>query len=136
VKRFSLALAFTIAALAVNARGPEKGHFVLIFRRKAGGLSLADQRKLTEQVGPWAAQQEAAGHHLDPHILGAQSLRIAPGHRRNLAPPSGDDKIGAIMFLEAKDFDEAVQVADSHPALEFGASVEVCPWSPPAASTK
>ncbi len=131
--KLSLLAAAVLATLGVQTRQPAKGHFVLIFSRRPGALSLADQRKLAEQVGVWAAKEEAAGYHLDPHILGPQSLRIGSDHRRGPALQTADGSIGAIMFLEAKDFDEAVQVADGHPALQFGASVEVRPWAPPTA---
>jgi hypothetical protein len=34
-------------------------------------------------------------------------------------------------FIEAKDFGEAVQVAQTHPGLRYGVSIEVRPWTDP-----
>jgi hypothetical protein len=42
--------------------------------------------------------------------------------------------VTALLFLEARDLSEAAQVAESHPALRYGANVEVRPWGRPIPS--
>ncbi len=39
----------------------------------------------------------------------------------------------AFNFLEAEGFKEAIEVAESHPGLKYGVSIEVRPWSDPRA---
>ncbi len=39
--------------------------------------------------------------------------------------------ITALLFLEARDLAEATTVAEEHPAVNYGANVEVRPWAPP-----
>jgi hypothetical protein len=39
----------------------------------------------------------------------------------------------AIDFLQSGTFAEAVQIAKSHPGIQYGMSVEVRPWAPPPA---
>lgn len=103
--------------------------FVLIFRQGARPLSPADLEARGREVVAWAARHNAEGHKLDPRILDSQSHRLAPDGDADLAPQ--DAPLTALLFLEAADIAQAVEIARSHPGVRFGASVEVRPWSPP-----
>jgi hypothetical protein len=35
------------------------------------------------------------------------------------------------VFLEASAFEQAVEIARAHPGVQYGASIEIHPWSPP-----
>jgi hypothetical protein len=103
--------------------------FVIIFRQGPQPLTDAEKLRRAEETVGWARQQNAAGHKLDPHILAPESVRRGPG---NFSGNSADAwPITALLFLEARDLNEAGQVAESHPALDYGANVEVRPWAPP-----
>jgi|GEM_PF-6309452 len=39
--------------------------------------------------------------------------------------------VTALPFLEARDLNEATQIAEAHPAVRYGSAVEVRPWAPP-----
>ena len=106
--------------------------FVIIFRQQPDQLTEADLANRTKETRPWAQERNAAGHRLVPRILGPESRWCAPDGRRGTAPASDDGPVTAFLFLEARDFDQAVDIARSHPAVRYGASVEVRSWSAPA----
>jgi hypothetical protein len=37
-----------------------------------------------------------------------------------------------LLFLTAKDFDDAVRIAKTHPGVRFGTHIEVRAWTAPA----
>jgi hypothetical protein len=106
--------------------------FVIIFRQGPFLLSDADKQHRAEETAIWARRQNEAGHKLDPHILGPESVhhktRSSAGRENDAWP------VTAILFLEARDLNQAAQVAESHPALGYGSDVEVRPWASPVRS--
>jgi len=107
--------------------------FVIIFRQKPGQLTEADLANRANETRPWAQEHNAAGHQLVPRILGAESRWCAPDGRSGPAPALDDGPVTAFLFLEARDFDQAADIARSHPAVRYGASVEVRSWAAPQA---
>src|SRR5262245_46123605 len=103
--------------------------FVLLFRPNPDALSEADQKERTDAILAWAQLQNDNGRKLDPRTLGKEHLWIAPASEGRTAPP--DRSLGNLLFIEARDFADAVDVARSHPGLRFGTSVEVRAWSRP-----
>lgn len=104
--------------------------FVIIFRQGSRPLSEADKQRRQQEVSAWARVQNAAGHQLEPRILGPEVAR--PGtDAANENASASEWPITALLFLDATDLAEAAKVAESHPALHFGAAVEVRPWGPP-----
>ena len=100
--------------------------FVMIFRQSNQQLTEADKQRRDEETRAWARQQNAAGHKLDPHILAPESQWIGPDG-------ASGPTVTALLFFEARNFAQAVEVARAHPAVRYGASVEVRPWAPPPA---
>ena len=107
--------------------------FVLLFRQSPIKLSEAEQKSRAEEVRAWALRQNNDGRKLDPRILGPENYRVGPDGKVGTFRETGDGLLIAITFLEARDFAEAVSIADSHPGLRYGVSVEVRPWAPPPA---
>ena len=106
--------------------------FVLIFRQAPVQLSDADQRRRADEVRAWAQKQNSEGRNLDPRILLEERHYIGPEGKRDPSEPSEGERVSALLFVEARDFADAVGVAKSHPALRYGVvSVEVRPWGPP-----
>ena len=136
--RFFLALfALTLlapgaASLAQTASSPMK-QFVIIFRQGPRQLTEAELKQRTEETRAWAQQQNTAGHKLDPHILAPEGQRIGPDGSSEPVSATDAGTVTALLFLEARDLAEAVEVARAHPATRYGASVEVRPWAPPPA---
>lgn len=102
--------------------------FLILFRRDGGPLSEAEQLSLGRDIGAWARLHNEAGHKLAPRILAPGSRHIGP-HRD--AVQTEPMPITALLFLEARDLDEAARVAESHPGMRHGFTVEVRAWSAP-----
>jgi hypothetical protein len=87
----------------------------------------ADKQCRVEETAAWAQAQNEAGHKLDPRILTLESA-----HRGPKGDVPGDGwPITALLFFEATDLGEAAKIAEAHPALRDGASIEVRYWAPP-----
>ena len=102
-------------------------NYVIIFRQGPLQLTEADLVQRQQEVSAWAREQNAAGHKLEPRILGPEKYRSG----ETMNTPNGDWPVTALLFLQATDLDEAGKIAASHPANRFGTSVEVRPWSAP-----
>jgi hypothetical protein len=107
--------------------------FVIIFRQGPQQLSDFDKQRRADETTAWARRQNDAGHKLDPHILAPESAHR--GSETSAANSSDAWSVTALLFLEAHDLNEAAQIAESHPALRYGANVEIRPWSRPIPST-
>lgn len=103
--------------------------FVIIFRQGPRTLTDTDKQRRAEETTVWARRQNGSGHRLDPRILAPESALRGP--ERTAVAHADAWPITALLFLEAHDLSEAAQVAESHAALRYGASVEVRPWAPP-----
>jgi len=103
--------------------------FVILFRQGPHPLTDADRTQRQAAIGAWARAQNAAGHKLEPRTLGPESAHAAGASSAEMI---GAWPVTALLFLEARDFTEATQIAAAHPAKDYNASVEVRPWSPPA----
>lgn len=109
--------------------------FVLIFRLGDGGpVSAEEQARRSAAIRDWAKKLVEQGYSFDPRALGKEVYRI---------PAEGDDAherlVGNLLFLTAKDFDDAVRIAKSHPGAAWGTHIEVRAWSvpgPPAAPAR
>jgi hypothetical protein len=118
------------AAALGNANPPATMNtFVIIFRQGPRLLTDADKQRRAEETAVWARGQNEAGHKLDPRILTSENARRGPAHD----VPDGWP-ITALLFLQATDLGEAATIAEAHPALRYGASVEVRQWTPPVAA--
>jgi hypothetical protein len=102
--------------------------FVILFRQGPRSLTDTDKQRRSEEVAIWARRQNEAGHKLAPHILAPESVKRGPDVP---IAAHGEWPVTALLLVEARDLDEAATVAESHPALRYGASVEVRAWSRP-----
>jgi len=106
--------------------------FVIIFRQGPQTLSEDDKARRARETSAWASRVNAAGHELNPHILGPEgNLRGAQGVELSTIWP-----ITALLTLKARDLAEATAIAEEHPALRFGSSVEIRPWARPVVPPK
>jgi len=120
------------ASLAPTESAPMKS-FVILFRQGHRQLTETELKSRTEETRAWARQQNDAGHKLDPHILAPEGQWIGPDGTGGPVPATDAGTVTALLFFEARDLAQAVEVARAHPAVRYGASVEVRPWAPPAA---
>ena len=99
--------------------------FVIIFRQGARTLTDTEKQRRAEETTVWARRQNESGHKLDPRILAPESAHR--GQERDVAAAGDTWPITALLFLEANDLGEAAQIAEAHPALGYGAIVDVRP---------
>ena len=76
----------------------------------------------------WARRVNGTGHQLEPRILTPESALRGP---ENPATRPDSWPVTALLFLQANDLNEAARIAESHPALRYGAAVEVRSWASP-----
>jgi len=107
--------------------------FVIIFRQRPPAPTPEERQRTSADVVAWAEQLNAAGHKLQPHILAPESA--VRGEEGVVSLPSGDWPVTALLFLEARDLDEATRIAQAHPALRNRAVVEIRLWHPPVGPT-
>lgn len=96
--------------------------FVFLFRQGPTPLSEADQKRRAEEVRAWAMRLNNDGRRLDPRKLGEEQRWIGPDSEVAPAAPADCGSLANILFLEARDFAEAVSIAQTHPGLRYGAS--------------
>lgn len=99
--------------------------YVVIFRQGPATLTEAESARRQQAIVTWAVRHQAAGHQLEPRALDAEVRRpgvAAPAETSGLWP------IVALVFLEARDIDEAATIAADHPAKHYNVSTEVRPW--------
>jgi hypothetical protein len=102
--------------------------FVILFRQGPHPLTDADKSRRQAAISAWAREQNAAGHKLEPRSLAPSFTR--PGITVPIEAV-GQWPVTALLFIDARDLDEATAVAASHPAKDFNVSMEVRPWSSP-----
>jgi len=118
------------AAVSMANQPTAMNTFVLIFRQGPRTLTDADKQRRAEETSAWARRCNEAGHKLDPHILAPE--RALRGPDTSSASQGEAWPVTALLFLEAKNLAEAAEIAEAHPALRYGATVEVRPWGRPA----
>jgi hypothetical protein len=104
------------------------------FFRQSRQLSEAEQKQRTAEVVGWMKQQIAEGRKLEPRVLDPEHESVISEEHRDDVQPIAEAH-WSINFLEAKDFEEAVEIATTHPGLRYGVSIEVRPWTNPLAAT-
>ena len=109
--------------------------FGIIFHQGANQLSEAELKQRATETRSWAQSQNAAGHQLEPRILTPQRHSIYPDGRDSTEAANEAGAITALLFLQAADLAQAVEVARAHPAVRYGSSIEVRAWAPPVVPT-
>jgi hypothetical protein len=107
--------------------------FVLLFRQGPRNLSEKELKQRGDEVRAWAIRQRTEGRILDARILDDQAYRATPD--REVPQSDTEWRVSAVVFLGAHDLAEATRIAQSHPSLRYGISVEVRGWSAPATAT-
>src|ERR1700678_4081429 len=107
--------------------------FAYFFRQGPVDLSEEQQKRRIDEVRDWAVLRQTEGRRLEPKILTVDSHHVAPVALSPLQLAS-EWPLGAVDFLEARDLNEAVQIAQTHPAINYGISIEVREWTVPSAA--
>ncbi|WP_363796412.1 hypothetical protein ABU614_13535 [Lysobacter firmicutimachus] len=103
--------------------------YVMLFRRnRQQPLAPADELRMKQNIAFWVEQKIDAGHRLVPHSLSTDSHHVGP---HSDLVRSDDLLVSGLLFFVADSYEQAVRVAESHPATDFGFSVEMRAWSTP-----
>jgi hypothetical protein len=118
-----------VATLPSEAKGAAMQQFVLIFRQGiAKQLSPEEQNQRSEEIRSWARKWIEEGYSFDPRKLSQDAYRIDPDGNGHVAE---EKPIINLLFLRAKDFDDAVRIAKTHPGVRYGTLIEVRAWTSP-----
>jgi hypothetical protein len=104
--------------------------YVMIFRQTRP-VTAAEIERRGAETSAWAQHLIKAGRQLVPHILDPESGCCGP---EASAADVGAWPVTAFLLLLARDLKDASEVAGSHPALGYGAHVEVRHWTSPLRS--
>lgn len=99
--------------------------FVILFRQGPRQLDADALARRQQEIVAWARIQNDAGHKLEPRALAPEAVH--PGIEKT----TDTWPVTALLFLEARDLEQAAQIARSHPANHYGVSIEVRSWSSP-----
>lgn len=103
---------------------------------KLGALSQGEMDALVGSCIEWVGELEARGHHILSaglqSVRSAATVRIRDGKLAKTDGPFAETKefLGGFTLIQAKDFDEALELASKFPAARIG-SMEVRPLIEP-----
>jgi hypothetical protein len=103
--------------------------FALLFRQSPFPMSEEVCQRRAKEVADWAGHLRDKGHALEPHLLAEEHATVSLDAARS---KETGDPIVAILVFDAASFDEAKQIASTHPGLHYGVSIEVRPATIPA----
>ena len=108
-----------------------KSDYLLLFRGNVWdrGLSPAQLQKAVSDWMAWFERLKAEGKCTGGHPLENEG-KVVSGKQRSVADgPFAESKeaIGGYFYLQVADENEAIQIAQQCPGLEYGAIVEVRP---------
>lgn len=98
-----------------------------------GALSADEQRQFMDACFAYDEELQKNGHMIGGEALqdarNATTLRERNGKTVITDGPFAETKemLGGIMFLEAKDLNEAIQLMSKHPSLRMGGTFEIRP---------
>jgi hypothetical protein len=98
-----------------------------------GALSEKEQRDFMDACFVYDEELQRTGHMIGGEALQdastATTVRFRNGKSVITDGPFAETKemLGGIMFLEAKDLNEAIQLMSKHPSLKMGGTFEIRP---------
>ena len=107
-------------------------HFMLLFRGSdvyQPGQSPESQQTLKQKMLHWVGDLSKKGVHVNSEPLQPTGKHVSGAKKIVTDAPFGGVKeiIGGCTIVQAKDIDEAVEIAKGCPILESNANVEVRP---------
>ena len=97
--------------------------------KKFEALSASELAALVSQCPPYDAALHASGHLISVASLGPLRASVSVRPRKGrISTTDGpfietNEQVGSFFIIEAKDMDEAIEVASNHPAAHLGEDV-------------
>lgn len=105
-------------------------HYALIFYATRS-LTPEEQKQRPLDIASWVKQVTEAGTTLDPRNFGeAEADFSAPASTTNLENGPGAPMV-TIVFFDAADKEQAVNIARIHPGPRYGVAVRLREWTSP-----
>ena len=109
-------------------------HYVLIFR-PTRALTADELKQRAVEIQGWVKRVGGMGITLDPKALRPSAVRLSQQNGSVVTQEGpADPTLTNLVFFDAADQDEAMEVARIHPGLHYGVNVEVREWTSPAAN--
>lgn len=108
-------------------------HYVLIFR-STRALTADELTQRGVEIPAWVKRVSEMGITLDPKALSPTAVCLF--HQNGgvvLRDGSADPALTNLVFFDAANHEQAVEVARLHPGLHYGVNVEVREWTFPTA---
>jgi hypothetical protein len=127
----------TLFPFSMSAASPSSAQFMLLLRQPHGDgppPSGADLEGIMVHFRKWMADMEAGGHVLGTNGLApaGKVLRRARGSMTTDGPlMEAKEIVGGYVLIEARDLEEAVELASACPGLNYAMAVEVRPVMAP-----
>jgi hypothetical protein len=98
-------------------------------------LTPEESQRRNVEIPVWAKQVREMGVTLDPRSF-EKAIFSSPSQEDGGASRNETDirAFSNIVFLDSSSEEQAIQIAKIHPALRYGATVEVRSWTPPPAT--
>lgn len=109
-------------------------HYVMIFRATRT-LSPEEQQRRAGDLRQWIQQVKAMTIHVEPRNLGAFAEQLSlEGTSVVSRQGAGDSSIVTLVFFDAPNDEQAMEVARLHPGPRYGVKLELRDWAPPQVS--
>jgi hypothetical protein len=110
-------------------------HYALVFYASRA-LTPEELKQRQIEILEWAKDVTSMGINLDPRAFAAPLARLFPSGGEAV---SDKERTGAtfsnIVFFDSASEEQALRVAQTHPGLRYGTTIEVREWTSPRAAT-
>jgi hypothetical protein len=108
-------------------------HYALIFHINSNRtLTPKEHEQRQLEIAAWAKQVTDMGIKLDPRALGETAANFSSeGDKIISHQGSADPTFRNLVFFDSASRDQAVEIARTHPGLNYGSTVEVREWTDP-----
>jgi hypothetical protein len=117
-------------------------HYVMIFRTTRP-FTAEEQQTRTRDIQRWVAQVTSMSIPLDPRNLGDTVANLPQAGDASVSQTNPTDQTGptdrglaTLVYFDARDNAEALEVARTHPGPRYGVALELREWSAPAPAAR
>ena len=109
-------------------------HYVLIFR-PTRALTADELKQRGVEIPAWVKRVGEMGIAIDPKALAPSAVRLSQQNGSVVTEQGpADSALTNLVFFDAANQEQAIEVARLHPGLHFGVTVELREWTSPAAA--
>jgi hypothetical protein len=106
-------------------------HYALIFH-STRGLTAEELAKRKIEIAAWVKTVTEMGVYLDPRAFGEKvAYYTSEGGKGVLHEGSSDPSLINVVYFDAPSREEAIHIAEIHPGLHYGVSVDLREWTTP-----